>query len=386
MERNKINFANTLLQWGIFICINILFVCKYVPRVGLNPIAFAIGYGVFVSSFAILYLRIIVSRLSERIARNTSIALIIGIITLIALAIIFIPPLSIRVDRWSATSFFLDALFEGIYPYSVHTHVCDTNYPSPFPLWHYLHIPFWLVGDVGWQQGFFFLLFLGATWYYFRSWHTLLTIILLFCLSPAYWWEIATRSDGVSNALFAASCILFIERKPIHMQDQWWKLAIITGCIASTRLSAVIPLALYLFKPWLDAKWKDKIGFIGITLCVIVFFFIPYIFWNTDNWIFFQRNPFITQALLGNRWLLTLMIGIAMIIAYKKRTFYYFTSTTSVFMFSFMLVCQFGVLILPTGESLSLNDIYYDISYLTLAIPYTILTLCLKTESSLKRI
>ena len=385
MERNIFNRFNTLLQWGIFICINILFVCKYVPRVGLNSVVCAIVYGVLVCCFAFLYQRIIVSRLSVRIARNTSIFLLIGIIVLIALAIIFIPPLSIRVDRWSATSYFLDALFHGIYPYSVHTHVCDTNYPSPFPLWHYLHIPFWLVGDVGWQQGFFLLLFLGAVWYYFRSWHTLLTIILLLCLSPAYWWEIATRSDGVSNAFFAASCILFIERKQLHIQNQWWKLAIIAGCIASTRLSAVIPLALYLFQPWLKANWKDRLVFIGIVLCVVGFFFIPYIFWDIENWVFFQRNPFITQALLGNKWLLMPMIGIAAIIAYKKKTFYYFTSTTSLYMFAFMLVCQFCILILPNESPLSLNDIYYDISYLTLAIPYTILTLGLKTKLSLKQ-
>ena len=374
MEKNKIKFANTLIQWGLFLCINIIFVCKYIPRIGLNPTMYAILYGVIVSSLAILYQRIIASHLSERIARNISLVMIIGILTLISLAIIYIPPLSIHVDRWSATSYFLDALFQGIYPYSVHTHVCDTNFPSPFPLWHYFHIPFWLVGDVGWQLIFFLLIFICAIYYFFHSWHAVLACLLLLSISPAYWWEVATRSDSLSNAFFAVACILYIESKQIKMQNKWWILAIIAGCITSTRLSAVIPLALYLFRPWLEATWKDKLIFIASTLGIVIFFFIPYIFWDTDNWIFLQRNPFITQALLGNIWLLIIMVCIAIFIAYQKQTFYYFTSTTSIYIFVFMLVSQFGILVLHSS-AITIDDIYYDISYLTLALPYAILAL-----------
>lgn len=310
-----------------------------------------------------------------------SIALIIGIIIVISTAIIYIPPLSIQVDRWSATTYFLDALFNGIYPYSVHTHVCDTNFPSPFPLWHYLNIPFWLMGDVGWIQVLCILIFLGAAWYFFRSWNALLTILLLFCISPAYWWEIATRSDGLSNILLVIACILVIQRKPITMQDRWWLLAIIAGSFASTRLSAIIPIALYLFRPWLEVNWKKKVGFISIALSIVIIAFLPYVLWDTTNWIFFERNPFITQSRQGSLWLLLLMITFALAIAYKKQTFYYYVSTTSVYMFFFMFFSQLNDL-LTSGGLFSLIDNRCDISYFTLSIPFAIITLTYKKRTT----
>ena len=365
-------------------CINLLFVCKYIPRVGFSPVLFAFLYCVCVISCVVLYKCTIAKRINERIARNLVVALVITILSVITMSIIMIDPLSIRVDRWSATSYFLDALFNGVYPYSVHTHVCETNFPSPFPLWHYFHIPFWLLGDVGWQLVFFLLLFLFALYYYFQSWLPVLSYILLLCISPAYWWEVLTRSDGLSNALLAASCILYIERKHLSMQDDWWRLALISGCVASTRLSAVIPLALYLFKPWLDTKWKEKLGFLSVTIGIVVLFFIPYIFWDVNNWIFFTRNPFITQALLGDKWLLLVMVGIAIYIAYKKQTFYYFISTTSAFMFAFMLISQLGALFFSSAAPISFSDLYFDVSYLTLALPYTILVIIIKKNDSLK--
>ena len=336
-----------------------------------NPILSAAVYSMLIIGSVSLYKYTIVPQINEHSARNISIALIIGMVIAIAVAIILIPPLSIRVDRWSATSYFLDALFHGTYPYGVHTHTFDTNYPSPFPLWHYLHIPFWLIGDVGWQQVFFLLLFLGAVWYYYRSWLTLLTIILLLCLSPAYWWEVATRSDGVSNILFAITCILFIQRKPIEMVNRWWLLALIAGCIASTRFTAVIPLSLFLFRPWLDADMKRKIGFLSISIAVTILFILPYVFWDTTNWIFFDYNPFITQTQQGYRWIFVFMVIIAIVIAYKKQTFYYYLSTTSAFLFTFMLA---SLLSRAWTHHATLFDCC-DISYMTLSLPFVILAL-----------
>lgn len=372
ITRNTIVKANTLLQWSLLTCINLIFVFKYAPRMDWNPIVCSIIYTILVIGLAIFYQRFIVPRMSEHTARNISIAIIIGFVFLIALAIIFIPPLSIRVDRWSATSYFLDALFQGDYPYGVLTHTNNNNFPSPFPLWHYLHIPFWLIGDVGWQNVFFFLLFICSVYYYFRSWRITLFVLILLMMSPAYWWELLTRSDGVSNILLAFFCILFIQRKQIEMDSKWWLLAIISGCIASTRLTAVIPFALFLFRPWWDTDWRKKIGFIGIAIAVVILFFLPYVFWDTTNWIFFERNPFITQTLQGNKWIFLVMVIIAIAIAYNKQSFYYYVSTTSAFLFTFMLVsllCRMWI------YQASLFSPYCDISYLTLSLPFAIIAL-----------
>ena len=178
MERRKTDSIFWALQWVIILITNVLFVYKYFSRAGLNPVYSAIGYGLVVIGIAYLYRKKISALITERFARWASIALVVGLVAVIACAIIFISPYSLRVDRWSATTFFLDALFQGVYPYGVHTHLCETNFPSPFPFWHYLNIPFWLMGDVGWIQAFFLLLFVCAVYYYFRSWRALFTAVL----------------------------------------------------------------------------------------------------------------------------------------------------------------------------------------------------------------
>ena len=374
MGKKLIDRIPVAAQWAVILATNIFFVCKYISRAGMNPALASIVYGLAVAGGAFLYGRYVKNRLSERLARVLSFILAGGLIAFIACTIFLIDPYSIQVDRWSATAFFLDALRDGIYPYGVHTHVSETNYPSPFPLWHYLILPFWLIGDVGWAQAFFLLVFLVCVYRYFQSWRALLGALLILYLSPAYWWELVTRSDGLSNALLVCSCLLLAERRAVTMDKQWWLLAVMAGCLASTRLSAVIPVALYLFRPWLDASWKAKIGFIGIALGIIAAAFAPYVFWDTDSWIFFQRNPFMSQTTPGSVWILGVMVLVAIGVAYKKSSFWYYLCTTSVFMFAFMLFTQLGV-IYKSPEPVTLFDICCDISYFTLALPYAAVAL-----------
>ena len=374
MAKNWNNIIGTWAQWILVLVTNLFFVCKYIPRIGINPCFASIVYSVGVIGIIVLYRHTIRQYITERMAKCLSITLIIGILCLIACTIVFIDPYSIQVDRWSATTFFLDALFDGIYPYGVHTHVSQTNFPSPFPLWHYLNIPAWLIGDVGWMQALCLIIFMGTIWAYFKTWNALLNVLLILCISPAYWWEIVVRSDGLSNLLLVMACILILERNTIQMDNKWWLLALIAGCIASTRLSAIIPIALYLFRPWLDVNWKKKIGFIAITLLVVLCFFLPYILWDTTNWVFFQRNPLMTQTSPGNPWILGIMVIAALCIAYRKQTFSLYASTTAIFMFTFMLFTQLGV-IWRSDNPVSLFDSCCDISYFTLSLPFAIVAL-----------
>lgn len=378
MDKKSANILS-LSQWGVILGTNAVFVYKYILRIGINPIIATVVFCLLFVGAVWVYSHKIANFISERIAKGLSIGLTIGIIGVIACSIFLIDPLSIGVDRWSATTYFLDGLTAGVYPYGVHTHMFENNYPSPFPLWHYLNIPFWLIGDVGWIQAVMILVFLGCIYVYFRSWRAVLGAILILGISPAYWWEIATRSDGLSNALLVCSTVLLIEWYGIKMEKHWWLLAIIAGCFASTRLSAVIPVALYLFKPWLDTTWKKELGFIGIAAGIVIFFFLPYILWDTETWIFFQRNPFMSQTEPGSPWILGVMVLIAIFVAYKKQTLYYYFSTTSVFMFAFMLITQLGV-VWRSGGEVTLYDPNFDISYFTLAFPFAIAALIMETN------
>ena len=376
MEKNRINSINLTTQWCIYLATNIFFVCKYFPRAGFNPVLSAVLYGIIVSCLCFVYQTVIRERLTERVARNLSIIITSGIIIVIGLAIALIPATSLQVDRWSATTTFWDSLFQGIYPYGVKTYGSTNNYPSPFPVWQYLNLPFWAIGDVGWQQAFFLLVFIGAVFYYSRSWLTVLTVLFFIILSPAYWWEVMTRSDGLSNSFLVLSTILFIQRHPIKMSDRWWLLAIIAGLLACTRLSVVIPLALYMFRPWLEADWKIKIGFVAIAFAVAFSVFAPYIFWDTETWIFLEYNPFITQTTHGNVWVLLSLVIIAIIIASIPKSFYNNISISGIYLFAFMLISQ--IVIVLSLDDAAFFGAHCDISYHTLSLPYCVLALTIR--------
>lgn len=147
-------------ELGIFLFTNFLFIFKYLSRYSASsPLLSGLVYIVFVLGLFFLFTRLR-NRFSEQTFKVFSWIMIAGAFFAIGLALWKIDPLSVRVDRWSATSYFLDALFDGRYPYGVHTHVPPTthSYPSPFPFWQYVNIPFWLMGDVGYGLFFFLLL------------------------------------------------------------------------------------------------------------------------------------------------------------------------------------------------------------------------------------
>ena len=127
MDKKLTDRIGTLAQWAVILVTNLFFVCKYIPRIGINPTVAAVVYGVVFCGGVWLYKHVVEKHISERFAKVSSILLTIGLLTCIACFIILIDPYTIRVDRWSATTFFLDAVFDGVYPYGVHTHVSETN-------------------------------------------------------------------------------------------------------------------------------------------------------------------------------------------------------------------------------------------------------------------
>jgi len=356
------------LEWLLYLVINLFFVLKYIPRTGWPVLPLTVAYGVGVTGMAWLFLGYLKPRWSERTHRAIAIGMTIGMVTVIAAALIHIDRMSIQVDRWSATTYFLDALFQGRYPYAVSTHLFEGNYPSPFPLWHYINIPMWLCGDVGLGLIVFLALTIWAVYVWLGSWRIVTTMLLLFGMSPAYWWEVMTRSDGLSNALLVVDILLLIEHYRLTMQNHWWQLAILCGLLATTRFSTMLPLALYFFYPYITAKNpRIWIGFPLIVVAVFIALFAPYIFWDTDSWIFFQRNPFMSQSGPGNHWVLLFFVALGIGVAAQKKSFAYFLQTTGWYIFLFMLVSQ---LILVITTDATLFGIQCDISYFTLALPY----------------
>jgi hypothetical protein len=196
---------------------------------------------------------------------------------------------------------------------------------------------------------------------------------VLLLLSPAFGGELMTSSDGLSNAFFVFSLILLFEKKVWTdgetMGRRWVLVAVVAGLVACTRLSAVIPFALYLFGRYVRSDVKTLIGFPLIVTAVVGAMFAPYILWDTETWVWFSRNPFMSQSTLGNVYILLPMVAVAVVLAVWKKDFRLQQATTGVFMFCFMLVSMLGVIML-SDHAVSLFSIECDISYLSLSLPF----------------
>jgi len=371
--------TNTYIQLILFISINALFIFKYLPRYDINPYISLVVYLFFVFIGLNFYNKI-TSSISEKALKYIYLSVISLTVIFIAVSLILIDPYSIRVDRWSALSFFWDSVFAGKYPYGTHTHVSETNFASPFPIWHLINLPFYLLKDVGISIIFFLCLFSFSIYKYFESYKKALLVLILLLISPAYWWEILVRSDGLSNALLVMMLILWYTKYKKSLSNDIGISILICGLIAATRFTALLPLALFFFQPYLKLPVKQKIIFPLSALSIAILAFLPFILWDTDSWVFFSRNPFMSQTGNGDWRILLVMFFVGIFTALNWNTIEDFFATAAIFITIFILLNQL-VRLSHFPEAHFFSDAVVDISYFTLALPYLIILVALKYSS-----
>ncbi len=373
MKKVSLINKNNAVQLIVFLLINSLFILKYAPRSGINFILVWAIYIVFCLSIFILSHKYL-ARVSEKkikILYWTILALaLFGIGTILYI----VDPYTLRIDRWSALSFFWDSLLQGNYPYAAHTHLRMNSFTSSFPFWLCVNFPFYLLGDVGLELIFFLIITAFAIRYYFSSYRKAFFFLFLLLISPAYWYEVSVRSDSLSNGLFVFMIILWFLKTNRTLENSFFISILLCGAIASTRLSAIIPVALFFFHPYLKLSLLRKIIF-PLSIIVIAFLFLaPFIFWDINNWPFFLHNPFIAQTGNGNVYYLLLMIVLGIFIAMRWKNESQMFSYASIFILIFMLGSQF-VSIITAGAGNLFSDAISDISYSTLALPYCLASL-----------
>ncbi|HLP06132.1 MAG TPA: hypothetical protein VK152_11955 [Paludibacter sp.] len=368
MKKTVPLISDRILQLVIFLSINSLFILKYVPRTGINSIIVCIVYITFilVSYFLSNKYMPLVSRTKIKISywAITGLA-IIGIGCLLYI----VDPYKLRIDRWSSLSCFWDSLLQGNFPYAAHTHLRINSFTSAFPFWLLVSFPFYLLGDVGYELIFFLLITALALRYYFSSYHKAFFFLALLLVSPAYWYEISARSDSLSNGLFVFMIILWYLKSNRTLDNSFLVSIMFCGLIASTRLSAVLPIAIFFFQQYLNLPLKRKIIFPTLVLGVAFLFLSPFIFWDTNKWPFFEHNPFMAQTGNGNIYFLLIMIILGIILSLHWKSAPKIFSHISLFVFIFMLGSQF-VCIYTAGGGNLFSEAISDISYTTLALPY----------------
>ena len=357
---------------SLFILINVLFVAKYSVRVSerFAPIS---------TLLAVVFYYVIFTVLSygqtrmERSIRSKMYILGVCLLALIGMLTIqyAIDPYSIQVDRWSALHFPIQNLLSGIYPYAASTHLGGNA--SPFPVWQILHIPFYLLGNVGLSFFAAVALFLWSCWKV-QGQDKTVVIFMLLCTSIAIWYEVAVRSDLITNFLLLAAIINVVFP---HLSQQWvekhqYWIAFVVGLFLSTRILALIPIFLLLFPYFIKMTWRKQIAVLFLTFAVFALTFVPYAVWDWHEFYHFHNNPWALQTSQGNLsdFIVFVPLAIFLSINHKGSSYRYFRNT-AVMLVAFILITFVHNMYL--GENWDLFSSAYDITYFSTAIPFCLL-------------
>ena len=366
----KLSLAETLL-----IAINVLFVAKYSARIS-ERVAFVATLSAVIFYYALLRLLIpyyIYKRSegqgawSKRIAWGLCLVAFAGM-----LAVQYaIDPYGIQVDRWSALHFPIENLLGGIYPYSASTHLGGNA--SPFPVWQILHIPFYLLGNVGLSFFAAAALFLWSCWKE-KGRDKALIVSLLMCSSVAVWYEVAVRSDLITNFLLLAAIInlVFSRMSQAWVERRMWWIACAVGLLACTRILVLIPITVLLLPYFIRLNLRSQVCVSLLMLVIFALTFVPFALWDWQAFYYFQNNPWSLQTWQGNLLDFILFVPITVFLAlnYKGCGFRYYRN--SALMLAVFVAVTF-VHNMYQGENWDLFSSSYDITYFSSALPFCML-------------
>ena len=290
-----------------------------------------------------------------------------------------VDPLAIQVDRWSAIHNFLEGMLQGIYPYGQQTHL--GGYGSPLPVWQLVHLPFYVMGNVGLSIFAVIGLFI-YTINKTRGMQVALAATLLLILSPTCWYEIAVRSDLITNILLVTIIVEWLMYYQISLSKRTVSLAILSGLLLSTRLVAVIPLAVIYGYEFLTMGWKKQSIFLGISLLTFGLTLVPFLLWEGSTLFFFEYNPFVLQTRQGSGYSLLIFTAIAVSITlYMKEDRRMRLTITGGLLTCLVTIAFFEKM---WAENLW-NELFsptFDITYLSMALPFYLVEIASSCKKS----
>lgn len=369
------------VYYAAYTLVNLLFIIKYSLRIST-----AVCVAASCAYTAVLWL---IFYNNEKIGRHISLKKII-IIFVVYLALSFvvqcsINPYSLNVDRWSAINNFLQYLFQGKYPYMAQTHL--GGYGSPFPIWQIVHIPFYLMHNVGLSFFAAIALFVYCIKKYING-DTVSKVIICIILSPAFAYEALVRSDLMANFIIVATIIIIFFYKRICLEKNFILIAFACGLLMSTRLSAVLPIGVLILTDWWKQGLLKKISLPIIVLFVFALTFLPLFLWDGNNLLFFQYNPFILQSRQLHSFDLISIAILFFYLSYNwtkgntiENKFAMLTENISLLLLVSVAIVFAHNMVLSTNYNLFSSA--YDITYFDMSLPFIILSIAsFRTKTS----
>lgn len=358
----------TAMAVGAYMGVNMLFLLKYGGRLGLGcSLVLCVGY--------VLVLHVVYRKWVERICKLPR-GVVVGCVAALGglLAVqLAIDPYQVQVDRWSAIHNFLSYLLQGRYPYAAQTHL--GGYGSPFPVWQLLHLPFYVVGNVGLSLFACLGVYLHSL-YKWQGRRVMASACLLLVFSSALWYEGAVRSDLMANFLLVAALIQYLIYYKVALDRHLMAIAVGCGLLLSTRLSVAVPLFIYFLSSYMQLKWSKKLCFSLVVMVVFGLTFLPFLLWS-DQLLSFEYNPFVLQTRQGHTMDALLLMAMLIVAGVMVRRTYrhYFITTGMVLIGAVALVFAHNMLL--RGDFTALFSSLYDITYFDMSLPFVITAMSL---------
>ena len=190
-------------------------------------------------------------------------------------------------------------------------------------------------------------------------------------ISPAYWWEIFSISDLLSNIILVFCFIILLKQK---LKDNLFRYPILLGISTSflvlTRGIVAIPLILFVFKDFWQTHLSNQLKYVlsfGITFVLL----ITLVLINCPD---LQTLKFYNPLVLQTSYLPNYILMISMLLPF------YFSFRIHFFEKEFFTICSL-LMIFPTASAfmIRLNEFgiekmieggFFDLSYLSIIIPF----------------
>lgn len=365
---------NPIVFFLIYFIVNFLFLTKYGIRQDKIPLSvLCIGFiGVNFLIFYISKKHFLIQKLNTK-----SVYILTAVISLIYLVFCHLlnDPVKLNIDRWETLQYSTDYWIHGKFFYDKINFLGNKSSYLPGQL--LLALPFYLLNNVGYLQIAAFLLFSYAVSKQFRSSYLRFLAILMFGISLAYIYETICKSDFISSFIVSASFIAIWDMK---FKDNYFKkpylLGIILGVICLTRSVAVLPLIIFLLKPFLDTDIRSKLKVI-VAFASTVSILLATVVIPVENFSdLITHNPLNLQG-QSSTFVMILFLALSVLMSFYVRKIadvFYYSSVIVFFVMISFLIQQYLRL------NFDYQNNFFSTTYLAACLPFSIIAYCFSVQ------
>ena len=364
----------------LYFLINLLFIYKYGRRVLHTRVwLLMVVYVLIVGAFFLLLKRYKAVLNEKSVFGKLFILLSVIFIILFFVIIHHVNGNALNVDRWSAMDVAIKALLNGEYPYTAVDHLGGRT--SNFPGLLLIGLPFYLLGSVAYLQIFSFGLLACLIYKFFMSNYDRFFLLSMFLLSPAYFWEVVAKSDLMSNIILLLFFILFW--KKLYGSDIFrnpYLLGLLVGLLFLTRGIVVLPLIIFMVKPFFADFKETNIFFIVSFLIIISILIFPIVLTMPPWDVVRENNPLSLQTSYLPSYVYIILIVLSFIFSFKIKTLKHLLLSSFFVILLSSLFSFFFFLKHFSFHQLVLNS-KFDISYFSMSLPFLIFSIGLMDSS-----